>query len=175
MATPDEYFFDPIADVFTPVKDLLKTATGKDSYFLEPSRNHAIERWDWTPRDGTAAQGPDNPGPHPQRSLDTVDFRCDIACRGRTYTAAWLMLQQLVSACRRVKCAAFRIEGYATTESSDQAATLKTVVIATVVFKMPLLEQPLDKGTTTATIEHAEFDTSPPYGDDDGTLIAPLG
>jgi len=172
------YYFDPRADIFVPLAQLLKTATGKDSYYLESSRNHALARWDWTPTNGNASAGPQNPGRFPQRSLDSIDFRADIACRAKTHGDAWLMVQQFMTGARQLKAAAVRLESWRVEESSDQAATLKNVVTITVMWRMPLLEVPLDAASTTepVTITDAQLDTSAPeYGTDDGTLIAPLG
>ena len=175
---PTLYFFDPRADIFEPIAQLLKTATAKDSYFLESSRNHALARWDWTPTSGSGSSGPQNPGHHPTRPLDTIEFRADIACRGKTHSDAWLMVQQLLTASRRIKAAAGRLESWRVEESSDQAATLKNVVTVTMSWRMPLLEVPLDAASTTepVTITDAQLDTSATeYGANDGTLIAPLG
>lgn len=178
MPEPAQFFFDPEEDIFKPIATLLETATGKKSYFLEPSRNHAAVRWDWTPTQGAAGIKLDNPGHFPQRQLDSTEFRCDIACRGKTHGDAWKMLQQLLSASRRVKYASGRMETWRVEESSDQAATQKTVITVTMVWTMPLLEQPLDAQTKVApaTITNVQFDTtSSPYGVDDGKLIVPTG
>lgn len=172
------YFFDPIDDIFTPIAAKLKAATGKDSYFLEPSRNHALSRWDWMPTSGNIS-GPEQIGVDTtsgQRPLASLDFRCDIACRGKTHAEAWRMVQELLSASRAVKAAAGAIEAWRVEPSSDQAATLKNVVTVTMLWRRPLLEQPLDAPTAPVTIQDVAFDTSSPtYGDNDGTLIAPQG
>ena len=172
----ETYFFDPKADVFDPIAALLERVTGLKSYFLESSRNHAASRWDWTPTTGGPAQGPQMPGRHPVRPLETIDFRCDIACRGKTHADAWRMVQQLLSASREVKAAAGRLESWRVEESSDQAATLKNVVTVTMAWAQPLLEQPLTVATQAVEITAAQLDTSgTDYDTDDGTLIAPLG
>lgn len=168
------YFFAPVADVFAPIAAALETATTKKSYFLEQSKNRALERWDWTPTQGAAGMKLDNPGRFPQRVLDGTEFRCDIACRGKTFDVAWLMVQQLLTASRAIKAAAGRMEGWRVEDSSDQASTLKSVVTVTLVWTMPLLEQSLD--VTLAPITNVQFDTtSAPYGVDNGTLIVPTG
>lgn len=175
---PGPYFFDPVADLFEPISAALKAATGKESYFLEQSKNHAVERWDWMPTTGAAA-GPETPGldtTSGQRALCSIDFRCDIACRAKTVGGAWQMAQLFISASRKVKAASGVLEGWRIAETSDQPATQKNVVYLTMVWRRPLLELPLDAGTTPVVIKHVEFDTtSAPYGDDDGTLVAPQG
>lgn len=172
------YFFDPVADIFEPIAAKLEAATGLKSYFLEQSRNHAATRWDWTPTAGSVA-GPEMVGNDTtagQRALGTVEFRAEIACRGKTHGDAWRMMQELLSASRSIKAASGRIESWLVEESSDQASTLKNVVKVTMVWPRPLLEQPLDAPTVPVTIQHVQFDTeTEPYGTDDGTLIAPMG
>lgn len=175
MADP-EYFFAPVADIFTPIATYLQTNTGFSSYFLEQSKNHALERWDWLPTNGSGGKSLDNPGRFPARVLDSIDFRVDVACRSKTFDGAWKMLQQFLTAARRIKHASGHLESWRVEDSSDQGATLKTVVTITYVWTMPLLEQPIDRPAEAKTIAAVKFDTtSAPYGVDDGTLVVPLG
>jgi hypothetical protein len=172
-----DHFFDAEADVFDKVSALIETWTGFKSYYQQNSTNHAIQRFDWTPVGGVASQ-PLNPGrAHAaNRPLWDIEFRCDIACRGKTSGEAWRMAQIVLTAIRQTHAANAKLESWRPTETSDQAATLKTVVFLTVVWKLPLMELDLTNEVTRVTFIDAHFDTStPPYGVDDDTLIAPLG
>lgn len=170
----DPYFFAPKADLFDPIAALLEATTATKSYLLEQSRNHAVARWDWLPTEGPFS-GPSMVGDSP-RVLADVEFRCDVACRAKTFDQAWLMAQQFGSALRRIKFAGGKIESWKVTESSDQAATLKTVLVLTVVWIAPFIEQPLGNATTKAIVTSVGFDTtSDDYGEDDNSLIAPSG
>lgn len=169
-----DYFFAPVADVFTPIAAELELYTGLKSYFLEQSKNHALDRWDWQPTQGTGGLVDMTGGIN--RPLTQIEFRCEIACRAKTHDNAWYMAQQFLTATRKVKAASARLESWTVSPSSDQAATLKNVIVLTMVWTMPLLEQDLEKSTSLAPIAHVQFDTSDPqYGVDDDTLIAPLG
>ena len=174
MAVPD-YYFGPKADVFDPIAALIKLATGVDSFFLENSTNRKPTHYGWQPLEGSfasnrlAGQGP--------RVLADVEWGVSVLCRGPTHDEAWRMAQVFASAARRVKAAAFKLISWSVAPSSSQPATLKTDVILTCSFTMPFLEQRLEtEGQEGTEILHVAFDlTSPPYGTNDGTLIAPLG
>jgi hypothetical protein len=168
-----DYYFDPEQDVFQPIADLIELWTGFKSFYQESSRNHALQRFDWTPTTGVA-KGPVNPGyaNGPNGPLADIDFRADIECRGKTGAEAWRMLQILLTASRRTKFAAGQLESWSMEPSSNQASTLKTVVRATVSWSMPLLEIDLTNETTRVTFIAANFDTTSPPPNP-GDLIAP--
>jgi hypothetical protein len=108
-----DYYFDPELDVFKPIADLIELWTGFKSYYQQKGQNHAVQRFDWTPTNGNA-KGPVNPGyaASPNRPLADIEYRADIACRGKTGGEAWRMVQILLTASRQVKGAAGVLEAW---------------------------------------------------------------
>lgn len=173
MADP-LYYLSPKVDVFDPIAAFIQAKTGIPSYFLEQSTNRPVVHYEWSPQAGTFG-----PTKHPgvgNRELATVEWGVQVLCRGKTHDDAWKMAAWFASAARRVKYAGFRLDSWSVPESSAQPATQKTDVILSVTFTVPFIELPIaDEGSEAVTVTAVGFDTTAPYGTDDGTLRPPLG
>lgn len=163
---------NPKAEIFTPVAELLESATNVKSFFLEKTANRPTKSYDWEPSGGPF-DGPSLIG-DVVRSLFDVSFTVDIHCRAPSFDEAWTMVEDLVTALGRKVQFAFQLQGLTVGDASGESSTQKHTLALTVVFALPIFEQPLDQhGTAKATVTSVGLNDSAGV-DPDGTLTAPL-